>query len=678
MWFTAFDVEDAIAVECAVGTQQGCTHGSLLFSMAIQPVLRWLRGAVPFAVAIADDIVFRVSAEQAAAVLGELQRRLAELGSVLKLPKCEALSLHTDIPPELADMGLKCVGPDEPPERRGTDYLGAPVGTDEFRRLYLLQLAFKAAEDLKRLGEHMRLHLQCAMQLLRMCLLPRFNYQLRCSPPHVTLPAARAFDDALLEAVQTLLDTRFPPNHPAWQRVGLALCDGGLGLPRQADLAAAAWLAGCDDARELITALSADLAPIFDTSQPSLHAAADPNAAAAPSSSAAATAATAPTRQHTVAAYASLPATSQAELLAHQQLDAFHTGQQATASGGTGTRKSGLQSKLARPIHDHNRDTFWASIAAEPKSRAQHLSTRGWLGTAFLLAPPFGATAFASDELRDALITFLRLPWAPAVGLPCECGHALDAPDYPTDHTSACVRIECDSRHAALRQFVALLYKQLPGHGITVRAEQHIYGDAKRVDHVVSGVSGMNKLLATDHTIVDPTADTYVGAGTAPGSSANQANAAATKAYKEKMRDHTARIQNTQLGGLYDFMPVPIEVWGGVHESVVTRLTQWAHQLAEEELGVAANGSQVGQRRVQILAAQSLEGWRRLLSVGLVKARVQHLRSAVGACVARSAAAATFQGGAGCFLRIARHASARLRWQVGGYRDFRCGWRRIV
>ena len=130
--------------------------------------------------------MFRVEAHRAAAVFAELQRRLAEMGSVLKLTKCEALSMRTAIPADLADLGLKCVGPDEPAERLGTDYLGAPVGSDEFRRAYLRKLVQDTERDLQRLGATMRPHLQCALLLIRMCLLPRINYQLRCAPPHIT------------------------------------------------------------------------------------------------------------------------------------------------------------------------------------------------------------------------------------------------------------------------------------------------------------------------------------------------------------------------------------------------------------------------------------------------------------------------------------------------------------
>ena len=699
MWFSALDVEDAIAVNCAVGTQQGCTHGSLLFSMAIQPVLRWLHNTVPFAAAIADDIVFRVEADRAAAVFTELQRRLAELGSVLKLSKCEALSLSAAIPADLAGLGLKCVGPDQPAENRGTDYLGAPVGSDEFRRAYLHKLVEDTGRDLKRLGDTMRPHLQCALLLIRMCLLPRINYQLRCAPPHVTLPAAKAFDAALLDTVQTLLDTRFPPSHSAWQRVGLKLSDGGLGLTRQADVAAAAWLAACADAAELITAICPALAPVFDMDAARIRAAADAAAnPAAPTSSAAAAASSAdaaPTRRHIITAFASLPDASKTAYHNHQQLAAGSEdaampsqppapgGGPAAAGGGTiapiphdrPTGSSRLQSKLARPIHSQNMESFRASLgaAASPKDRAQYLSSCGWLGTAWLLAAPFGITDVDSDMMRVAVLTFLRLEWAEAVGVRCKCGRPLGDHSYPTDHISACDNIELTSRHHKFGEYLALLYKQLPGLNVLVREEQHIYGDDRRVDHVVSGVAGLNKNLCTDHTVVDPCVDTYVGDGAAANSSANKANRAAADSYREKNNDHNTMLQLRRLGGLYEFVAVPVEVWGGVHESFVERLEAWAKQLAEQELGHAANASEDGRRRVSLMASQILEGWRRTLSVGLVIARVKHAWSAVSGCVATAAAArgSGSLAGAGCFMQLGRSQAARLRYGVGGFRDFR-------
>ena len=334
--------------------------------------------------------MFRVEAHRAAAVFAELQRRLAEMGSVLKLTKCEALSTRTAIPADLADLGLKCVGPDEPAERLGTDYLGAPVGSDEFRRAYLRKLVQDTERDLQRLGATMRPHLQCALLLIRMCLLPRINYQLRCAPPHITAPAAQAFDVALLDTVQTLLDTRFPHAHPAWRRVGLQLCDGGLGLTRQADIAAAAWVSACADAEPLIAAICPALRATFDMDAERLRAAADAAAnPAAPTSSAAAAATaatTTPTRRHTIAAFASLPEGAQEALLYHQQMAAESEGDRNTGS-------SRLQSKLARPTHQQNLESFRTStgFAAAPKERAQHLSTCGWLGTAWLLAAPLAS-----------------------------------------------------------------------------------------------------------------------------------------------------------------------------------------------------------------------------------------------------------------------------------------------
>ena len=265
------------------------------------------------------------------------------------------------------------------------------------------------------------------------------------------------------------------------------------------------------------------------------------------------------------------------------------------------------------------------------------------------------------------MITFLRLQWAEAVGVVCKCGTPLDAHDYPTDHVGSCVRVEKDSRHNTIRDFMALLYKQLPGHGISVRAEQHIYGDERRVDHVVIGVANLNKNLCTDHTIVDPTADTNINDG-----SADTKNAAANKANEGKVRDHTAALQQRGLTGLYEFVPVAMEVWGGLHASFVKRLHGWAEQLAEQELGAAANATEEGQKRVGIVAAQTLEGWRRTLSVGLVKARVKHAWTAISDCVSRDAAAATTSvQGAGCFMQLGNSASARLRFGVGGHRDFR-------
>jgi hypothetical protein len=248
MWYRVGD--EAVGITCAAGTQQGCVLGSCLFALAIQEPLLWLRSQADFAVAIADDITFAAPPEEAARILDGLVERLAEVGGHVHLAKCAALMLgeRDSVPQELRDRGLRCVdratleaaggdghvpgwGWDGPVEARlGVPYLGVGVGHSAYLEAQLVaQLerppppaelsgateeeldAWEAEEyfevgrgsELRRalwcLRQLAPIHLQCAVQLLRYCVLPRFDYALRCLWPGLTRDAWRDIDVVSLD-----------------------------------------------------------------------------------------------------------------------------------------------------------------------------------------------------------------------------------------------------------------------------------------------------------------------------------------------------------------------------------------------------------------------------------------------------------------------------------------------
>ena len=80
---------------------------------------------------------------------------------------------------------------------------------------------------------------------------------------------------------------------------------------------------------------------------------------------------------------------------------------------------------------------------------------------------------------------------------------------------------------------------------------------------------------------------------------------------------------------LYEFVPLAVEVHGGVDSRFVERLQQWARWRADAAMTDAAADDEVLRMRREVLAAQILEAWRRLLSAGLMVACVGHIRRCI-------------------------------------------------
>eukprot|EP00973_Karenia_brevis_P026602 3670316-Karenia_brevis.AAC.1 len=101
------------------------------------------------------------------------------------------------MPPHISDLGPDVWSPE------GIRVLGTPVGTQSFTNRLLEERQAQEQE----LWNAMPCvsDLQCAWQLLVQCASPRANHVLRTVPPNMCQTYAKAHDDGLWQAAQSLL-----------------------------------------------------------------------------------------------------------------------------------------------------------------------------------------------------------------------------------------------------------------------------------------------------------------------------------------------------------------------------------------------------------------------------------------------------------------------------------------
>ena len=603
MWYSMGEDEDPVAIQCEEGVQQGCVWGPALFCLGIQPELEALRAATDYASATADDVHFVCEPAEAADSLRDFRESVAGLGASLNLSKCKALSLEGEVPQELRDMGLQCVDVHTPEEQRGVVLLGAPVGTAAFCRAVVGEKLEVARCKLARLRKYLSGEPQCAFALLRCCVLPSFTYLLRCLPPCITGEAAAAFDLDVLGAVGALVGQDLPlaEDHPAVLKLRLRISDGGLGLTSQAALAPSAYVASVLDARGLLAQLHPDAASAFPTAPADLAALEASGGGSA-------------TTTRWVAAIRGLPPEDQArleELAAAPAADALRA-----------VHHRHTQRTLTRSLHTGNLASFRESLQAfgNPSWQATFLSQRGYLGTAWLLAYGRGSWAMDSTTFRLALADYLLLPQPMLAGASCSHCHLALCAEEGTAHMENCAT--STTRH---NDFTRLgfdtVYRSLPGAG-AIRSvgltDLYLLQPNRRPDRLYGALpfpEPYNRPLVVDTTVVSQRADFRVAA-----CAAAEGHAAAGA--------HATKQAGVLEGGLdtgrYQFLALAVETGGHLHESVVALLGDWATHAAALHL---RNGTRGGGLRGGLaqLRAQLLEGWRRTLSVALVKASVGHL-----------------------------------------------------
>ena len=238
----------------ATGVKQGDPARPLYFAVSTYPLFCSIRDAVERTVtehfplmpshvgvtAICDDLTVASDPQLALLVSEVVQRKFAESGRRLNIPKCRILvhpdSAHLVVWPKAWRPGLCAT---LPVVTTGMKLLGAPIGTEVFRRDFVEQKVLKAAASVPAL-EH--LAPSATWSMLRYCVNERINYLAQVTEfPLVQESLARM--DAVID--QAILRAAGLPCMPPDSLSYLTTCTlrslptalGGLGIRRYSGLA---------------------------------------------------------------------------------------------------------------------------------------------------------------------------------------------------------------------------------------------------------------------------------------------------------------------------------------------------------------------------------------------------------------------------------------------------------
>ena len=233
-----------------MGVHQGDPLGSLLFALALQPLLKLIKDSVP-------DLVLNVWYLDDGNIIGtpdQLKRVIDIL--VKEGPPCglhlrpEKSSVWCGDPSKPADPLSKGVPSADP---LGIELLGAPVGTPSFASDIIMERISSIREivlsKLPLLEDS-----QAEFMLLRACYaLPKFAYCLRTSNPSHHQDDFAEFDGVQRDALGVILAS--PIKDTSWLQATLPVSLGVLGLRSALRHSHASWLSSLSLTSPLITSI---------------------------------------------------------------------------------------------------------------------------------------------------------------------------------------------------------------------------------------------------------------------------------------------------------------------------------------------------------------------------------------------------------------------------------------
>ena len=320
--------------------------------------------------------------------------------------------------------------------------------------------------------------------------------------------------------------------------------------------------------------------------------------------------------------------------------------------------RSCLQYRLSQPVYNALGANYTASIAGDPLRTAQHLSQRtldgakgtGFFATGFLTTAPWDEQ-IATADLRVALLLFLGLPdsFLASGNVTCKCGQTL-----PVESTTALQHVSGCKRHG--KTFAHDIFGRGPAGPFAsvlttmsstalLTFEKNGYPAAGfKMDLVAHGVPGYGGALAVDYTLTNPT----------NASTLNNASLAPLYCAKEAHDDKIAKYQHLIPAGDV-FVPFAVELYGGVHGTVVDTLQRWAQHIAQGLGGEADPATILG------LMRQSF-------SISLMKARVELYRQSIGNCIEADAARRRQIARSSFVYRAVQRAQRRARVKNSTFR----------
>ena len=655
LWLRATDDDgQPLSVLSREGAQQGDVLGPLLFALAtlalVRRICRRAARAEGLGVYYADDGIALVPDDAGARMVRLVVKRSAELGLSVNIEKTVALKLQGEVPRRVRRLGLHCIDATTPPEERGAELLGGPVGTPEFAAAFLNAKVIEARTAVARVSELLGEEPAAAAVLLRRCVARRFLHLERCCHPSLTGAAARSFDDAILDGERELAAPGADVELSRTAKLKLALpgAEGGFGSGSAAALAPVAYIASAIAALPVASAIWPDYSGTVPLESVVKAAEAVANGDSLPfspdlddpSPSAPLLYAVSMLQPDTARELAA----ACRETLAAAAAAGSDAGGEAHADGvepaplhpTTPRRRrvhpaAGLQRRLAltlsRAAASKLRDDV---LAADAAGRALHLAETGFCGVdAWASALPREHDRMDADTYRTSMAWSLGLPIAGFEGRTCRCGRLLTAADGLT-HTLSCRDLPFlhTGKHHLLGCAFDTITEELPG---AVRNLGRGRGGAPSIgtwvdaegrehqvlpDRIISGVTGYAPAtrLILDFTLANPARSSTPDAGTTK-------LAAVSEEHQKKLAHYRRPALGLRLSDR--IVPVALDLGGGVHKTVMALLKDWAVRCA------GGDDEQT---------AYILRGWQVRLAVALAYARARFVFDALDALTTGAAA----------------------------------------
>ena len=230
------DPDHATTIMSRSGCRQGCTFSSILFCLALHPVLIAIAAQCPNVTirAYMDDITIVGTSDDVIACIKLLRPALQKIGLELNHSKSFLYSASACIDNALKETGFK-------ESFGGIKVLGAWIGEDATTLNFLTEIV-RSHDGL--FTNIPTLPADVAFPLLKACAIPVWNYAIRSHLPGVTLEPTRSFDAMSLSSFLSIARIHSPPTS-AYHAPALAIlrenqkrllhlpgADGGLGLTR--------------------------------------------------------------------------------------------------------------------------------------------------------------------------------------------------------------------------------------------------------------------------------------------------------------------------------------------------------------------------------------------------------------------------------------------------------------
>lgn len=241
-----------VTIPSTQGAKQGCSLSAFLFSKALQSVaVRSIQGLTNTRLMMQiDDSTFCGPAEEVFQAIGEYRSLTSAKGMIAHTGENKNLLLwpHADPPPQsvvdgAAEHQMCIVRDTSGAHSRSMPMLGSTVGLDYDEMQRWAQGEAKAHGPILKALLHPKMPNQIAYILLSQSMLPRFDYIIRTLPPTITLPAAREFDELLLDTHAQKQGLNLSKlSTVASEQIKLPYRNAGLGLVPRARVAPAAYL----------------------------------------------------------------------------------------------------------------------------------------------------------------------------------------------------------------------------------------------------------------------------------------------------------------------------------------------------------------------------------------------------------------------------------------------------